>query len=114
MIVYNPNLAALEEITIESKDFMHYESYSHVSTKPFLENANNLNYVFTNAEWGSYLFENMKCKQFVLGRDANHMSFCTNISVEGEGAFVKIYNRIPFEEYPVFTNETYLYTPGQF
>lgn len=60
---------------------------------------------------GGHLFENMRCKQFIIGQDVCRMHYSTNISVEGEGAFVKIYNRIPLEEYPEFTNETYLYTP---
>lgn len=103
---------SLQNISINSPYFEYYKGIPGQcwpNQEPFLDNCEKLDSVYTNISFGGKLFSDLSCNKFVIGPNAGLNS--TNISVVGNGAFIKIYRRAPIQNYPVFTNETYLYTP---
>lgn len=103
---------SLETISIDNKDFV-FLAYSDVSGNnyPLLNDCDNIDSVYANTRNSLKIYQDLTCNKFVLGPNADGMRPSTNISVTGNNAYVKIYNRNPLVDYPVFTNETYLYTP---
>ncbi len=110
---------SLENISINNPGFEYYKGipgHCPSNHEPFLANCKKLDSVYTNIANSGSLFHDLSCKKFVLGPGAGGFVYLPNtddiISVTGEDAYVMVYKIIPLATYyPVFTNETYLYTP---
>ena len=104
---------SLEDISINSKYFEYYKGkpgQCWPNQEPFLANCEKLDSVYTNISFGGNLFTDLSCHKFVIGPSAGMNS--NNISVIGNNACVMVYKKVPLHNnYPVFSNETYLYTP---